>query len=375
MKFMHTADWQIGMRAAHVGAAGERVREARLASGRAVVEEARARGADFILVAGDTFEDNGVDRVLVQKVADILGGSTVPVYVIPGNHDPLVPGSVWDHPAWGEHRTVRVLREAGPVEAPGGILYPCPALEKHARKDPTAWIRAHDAQGIRVGLAHGTVEGMPQMEPEHPVPRDAGLRAGLDYLALGHWHSTALYEDARGPARMAYSGTHETTRFGERDSGNVLLVEIAAPGAPPTVTPVRTGRLEWVTLTRELAQEGGLAGVRAGLDKLTEPQRTLIEVRLSGVLAGSDRGELERLGEVLESRFLYNRLDTGGLHPAPEDEAWLEELPPGVLREAALRLRELANPGRTGTADPAQSPKIAARALLDLYALARGTER
>jgi len=33
MKFLHTADWQIGMRAAHVGAAGTRVREERL-SGR-----------------------------------------------------------------------------------------------------------------------------------------------------------------------------------------------------------------------------------------------------------------------------------------------------------------------------------------------------
>ncbi len=28
MKFLHTADWQIGMRAAHVGAAGPRVPQA-----------------------------------------------------------------------------------------------------------------------------------------------------------------------------------------------------------------------------------------------------------------------------------------------------------------------------------------------------------
>jgi DNA repair exonuclease SbcCD nuclease subunit len=70
MRFLHTADWQIGMKASHVGEAGTRVRDERVAAARRVVEVARDAGADFILVTGDTFEDNGVDRVLVQKVAD-----------------------------------------------------------------------------------------------------------------------------------------------------------------------------------------------------------------------------------------------------------------------------------------------------------------
>ena len=71
MRFLHTADWQMGMRASHVGEAGTRVRDERLAAARRVVEVARNAGAEFILVAGDTFEDSGVDRVLVQGVADI----------------------------------------------------------------------------------------------------------------------------------------------------------------------------------------------------------------------------------------------------------------------------------------------------------------
>ena len=34
MRFLHTADWQIGMKAAALGDAGARVREERLAAGR-----------------------------------------------------------------------------------------------------------------------------------------------------------------------------------------------------------------------------------------------------------------------------------------------------------------------------------------------------
>ena len=74
MKFLHTADWQIGMKAQSLGDAGARVREERITAGRRVVDAAKAHGAEFILVAGDVFEDNAIDRVFVQKVADILAG-------------------------------------------------------------------------------------------------------------------------------------------------------------------------------------------------------------------------------------------------------------------------------------------------------------
>ena len=207
MRFLHTADWQVGMKASHVGEAGTRVRDERVAAARRVVEAARAAGADFILAAGDTFEDNGVDRVLVQKVADILVGFGGPVYLIPGNHDPLVPGAVWDHPAWKASANVHVLREERPVEIPGGTLYPCPVRAKHSGKDPTAWIPVEEDRGIRIGLAHGTVEGVHQEEPDYPIARDAATRHGLDYLALGHWHSTATYAGPDGTTRMAFQGT------------------------------------------------------------------------------------------------------------------------------------------------------------------------
>jgi len=227
MRFIHTADWQVGMKASHVGTAAARVREARLSSAVRVGDIARERHADFILIAGDMFDDNGVDRILIQKIADILAGYHLPVYIIPGNHDPFVPGSVWEHPAWRTSDSIHVLKEKTAVDIPGGKLFPCPALEKQSTGDPTLWIPCEDGN-IRIGLAHGTVEGVRQDEPDYPIPRNAAELRGLDYLALGHWHSYASYPGEDGIVRMTYSGTHEQTKFGERDSGNVLFVEISA---------------------------------------------------------------------------------------------------------------------------------------------------
>ena len=368
MKFLHTADWQIGMKAAHVGAAGARVREERLAAAKRVVEAARTSGSYFVLIAGDTFEDNGVDRVLIQKVADILAGFGGPVYVIPGNHDPLVPGSVWEHPAWKSSANVRVLREEQPVEISGGTLYPCPARAKWSGKDPTAWIASQEGQGIRIGLAHGTVEGVQQDEPDYPIPQNAAVRAGIDYLALGHWHSTTLYPGPNGTTQMAYSGTHETTKFGERDSGNALIIEIAAPGTPAVVTPVPTGGLSWIVVEEELRLPGDLARVRERIGAIQNPASTLVELRIFGLIGAEDRDEVARLREILASRFLWNRVEASRLRPAPGDENWLASLPAGVLRESGARLRDLADPAYAGRRPEGATPEVAARALLELYA-------
>lgn len=369
LRFIHTADWQIGMKAAHVGAVGDKVRAERLNAGRRAVEAATQQAADFILVTGDTFEDNAVDRVLVQRVADILAAFAGSVFIIPGNHDPLVPGSVWEHPAWKSHGNLNIVREAAPVEVDGGVLYPSPLREKHSTKDPTRWIDARQSAAIAIGVAHGTVEGVSQDEFDYPIARDAATRAGLDYLALGHWHSTATYNDPAGAPRMAYSGTHETTKFGERDSGNVLLVEIERRGSPPKLTPIRTGGLRWLTIEEQVREPGDLARVRQSLEALTETDHTLVSLRFYGMLGQEDQAELVRIDEIVRARFVYGRIDATALIPRPEDDRWLADVPVGVMRELAGRLQTLASPAAVADRPDYATPAVATRALLELYRL------
>jgi DNA repair exonuclease SbcCD nuclease subunit len=375
IRFIHTADWQIGMKAVHVGAAAEAVRSERLKAARRVVEAARERGVDFLLVAGDTFEDNAVDRVLVQKVADTLASFGGPVYVIPGNHDPLVPGSVWDHPAWQSARNVRVLTEAAPVAIEGGTLYPSPVFQKHSLNDPSRWINAQDATGIAIGIVHGTVEGVSQEVPDYPIRRDAAARSGLDYLALGHWHSAALFSDVDGASRMAYSGTHETTRFGERDSGNVLLVEVDRRGSPPQLTTVRTGDLRWESIVDELREPADVRCVREKIETWHDPAKSLIELRLSGIAYRESQAELLRIDEILKARFLYGGLDSSALVPAPDDDRWLDDVPMGVLREATKRLQALSSPAVIADRPDYARPEVAMRAMLELYRIIQETPK
>lgn len=371
MKFLHTADWQLGMKAVQVGAAGERVRQERLKTAGRIAQLAREQAVDFILLAGDTFEDNAVERVLIQQAADLLGGVGIPVYLIPGNHDPLVPGSVWEHPSWGFRNNIRILLEENPVVVPGGRLFPCPVRDKFSRRDPTAWISAEINSEIRIGLAHGSFEGVGGRELELPIPRDAASRAGLDYLALGHWHSLSLFPDGAGVPRAAYSGTPEPSRFGERDSGRVLIVEIESPQSPPRITPFVVGGLIWETQTVPIRNRGDLARLRETIESWPRPEDTLLALKVSGFLEAGEQEELVRLKEIMAARFLFQDLDLSSLYPSPADEAWLSDLPPGVLQETAARLRQWADPGFNGSRPEGADPEVAARALMELYLLSR----
>ena len=219
-----------------------------------------------------------------------------------------------------------------------------------------------------MGIAHGTVEGIPQEEADYPIPEDAATKRGLDYLALGHWHSTTVYNDAEGVPRMAYSGTHETTKFGERDSGNVLLVEIMERGAPPVVTPIHTSDLYWRTVEYEIKEKGYLRELRGRIEDFDYSERILLNVKLAGLLFAEDVEEIKRIEEILASRFLYARLDVSSLRPAPEDEGWVENLPAGIIRETGIRLKKLCD----AHGDTRISPEVASRALTELYMLVMG---
>lgn len=369
MKFLHTADWQIGMKAAHAGDQAQRVRDARLVSAERVMQLARSESVEFVLVAGDTFEDQAVDRKLVSKVAEILESAPCPVFVLPGNHDPLVPGSVWEHAIWKTLRQVRVVSETGeiPLEngAAGGTLFTAPLKAKYGKQNPVAWIDAKSRGEICIGLAHGTVQHAPQDCNDFPMPRTAAVDAGLDYLAIGHWHSTLVYQQSGASGILAYSGTHETTKFGERDSGNALVVEIASRGAKPTIATHATSQLRWISIDATFHTDADLESLRTQLLAISNPSHALLECTVKGLLTPALQAELDAFLHEISGRFLLARFDTSQLHAPPSDSSWLDALPAGVLRRTGEKLRSQASLAPEGS----PTAIVAQQAMLELFRL------
>lgn len=74
MKFLHTADWQLGMTRHFLRAEAQaRFSQARLDAVRSIGQLAVEEGCEFVVVCGDVFESNQVDRQVLARAFDAMG--------------------------------------------------------------------------------------------------------------------------------------------------------------------------------------------------------------------------------------------------------------------------------------------------------------
>lgn len=373
MKFLHTADWQIGMRAAQLGDLGQRVSAARLDTIERIVELANAQDVDFVLIAGDQFEHVSPAREDVVAVATRLQRLKMPTYVIPGNHDPGGAGSLYQWAAWTQplaNSQVQTILESATIELPGGgVLLASPCNSKYSAEDPTAWFaKAETAQSqVRIGMAHGTLQrgdiasaDSSRQQAGFPIALDAASRANLSYLALGHFHAADTLRDGAG--LIAYSGTPEQTAFDDHNCGAVNIVTVA--GGVASVTPVRVGTYHWEQMEIPLHEASETAALRARFEAFPDPAHTLLRVKMRGLCTPSSLEQIQALLLEMRERFCCFEDDVEYQVQPETQEAWLELVPPGILSDAASDLWKKA-------AGSEEDRVIAIRALQQLVEICR----
>lgn len=247
--FLHTADWQIGKLYGQF----EPDEAALLAEERfAAVERLAALAAQHrvaaVLVAGDVFDAQGVADRTIHRLFHAMAGFAGPWVLLPGNHDAALAESVWTRAqrlgAIPPHVRLCLAPQPLLLEEANAAVLPAPLTQRHTHEDLTQWFagaRTPDGM-LRIGLAHGSVQGIlaEDIDSPNPIAADRAGQARLDYLALGDWHGMRQID-----ARTWYAGTPETDRFRANDSGQALLVQLDGPGAAPAVRPLRTGRYAW----------------------------------------------------------------------------------------------------------------------------------
>ena len=134
---------------------------------------------------------------------------------------------------------------------------------------------------LRIGFAHGSVANFGDGgEAINPIDPARTAKARLDYLALGDWHRTLQI----GPA-IWYAGTPEPDRAGGQEQGTALLVEIAGPGAAPSVSPLITGTYRWITRSERIDDESALTDLDQRLRNDLDLSRLILRLRIERHLA------------------------------------------------------------------------------------------
>ncbi|MFI5455890.1 MAG: exonuclease SbcCD subunit D [Isosphaerales bacterium] len=352
LRLIQTSDWHFGQQFGTVEPSlASRLRQARADAVEQVLQTAERTSADLVLVAGDQFDGSMPERCLVDAMLQqVAAHSDVSVHMIPGNHDPCEPGSVYDCQYFAREKppNLHLHRKYEPISLPGhgATLFPCPCVCRFGDRDPMDWIPARRADdGWRIGLAHGSLPWC--ADPGHrnfPIADDAPSRFDLDYVALGDWHSPTPDPSERPHERMYYAGSPEIGGWDEMRGGYALEVVLDSKTGS-CATAHRVGRFEWSELSVELYTADDLHKLQNRLTALASPTR-LLRVLARGILSPSDQLQLEQLASSVARLFAQLSVRSDDIRTNLETDDHVPQDP--WLREVHRRLLKLTEDQNDG---------------------------
>jgi DNA repair exonuclease SbcCD nuclease subunit len=372
LRIIHTADVHLGARHDDLGEQAAAQRERQFAAFKAAVDLAVAEKVDLFLIAGDLFDSNVQPRRSVERVAAELKRLVdvrIRTVVIPGTHDCYDRASVY--------RAYDLAAMAGSVEGDGmvTVLAPdrpsvhLPALDAsvHGRvfatkraphsplRDP---VRGGPAPATgspegtwQIGLVHGSVAIPGKTDGDEVVVTTAEIAAsGLDYLALGHWHSAQSAK--AGPVTYAYAGAPEAVALDQDRAGKVLLVELDERAGSRVVTVEEriVGRTRFEKVDLDASTVAGQPALIELLAARGDPDLVL-DARLVGVRRDDLDLDVLEIEAALAPSFLKVRVRdasvpalTDGPLPSPDTIAG------AFIRDLESRIAELEAAGSTAEA-------------------------
>lgn len=202
-----------------------------------VLKAAERHRADVVVLAGDTFDSHRIPGAVLDRAARIIAGVGLPLVLLPGNHDPLIAGSVYSSRALADCANLHIVGDTDDER----VLLPDFDLEIWGRPhrdyaDMIPFERPRPrCTRWQIAVAHGHYEPKPdraaRLRPSWLIG-DAELAAtGADYIALGHWNRAVQV----GPAAY-YSGSPEyaaTLNLVRLCASGQVQVTRAELGSPP----------------------------------------------------------------------------------------------------------------------------------------------
>lgn len=250
MKFIHTSDWHIGRQFHNISLLDDQ---------RYVLDQLidyiRLESVDALVIAGDIYDRSIPPAAAVELLDDVLSticlGLSVPVILIPGNHDSA------ERLRFGANQLKQaglyILADLAKVAQPViitskhetcsfyGIPYNDPEHVRHTYDvELYGYNEAHsylieqvvkgwDENQANIMISHCFVDGAEQSESERPLSIGGADRVSsdlfekFDYAALGHLHGPQY----KGEKHIRYSGSLLKYSFSEQNHNKgVTLVEL-----------------------------------------------------------------------------------------------------------------------------------------------------
>ena len=380
-RLLHMADAHIGARHRDLGDAAVRQRERQLAAFRRALDVGMTNRVDVALICGDLFDSNAQPRRTVEVAAIELRRLTdkgIRVVLIPGTHDCYEAGSIY---RVFDLRLMAGLSEGSDLltvltpERPDVVfgdldlvIYGRVPATKRASRSPLAdFTTAAESRGRwRVAMIHGSMVIPGKVEQDDVLFSSTEVAAsGLDYLALGHWHSWLTGQ--AGTTTWAYPGALEPMALDQTGAGRVAVVtlEERAGERVVNVEPVTVGRTRFGAIELDAAEVVSQAALVNLLMGLGDPD-LIMDVRIGGVAHDRLDIDTEAVSRELASSFLKLRVQDRAVAAMPEGPLPPQDTVAGAfMRDLQARIAAAEGAGDDDAAAEAREALQLGRLLLE----------
>ncbi len=352
MCFLHTGDWQLGMARRFLSEEAQaRYTQGRFDAIRTMGRIAKEKQCRFMLVCGDSFESNQVDRKTVARAIEALKEVTVPVYLLPGNHDPLNAASVYRSSTFIEKKPahVHIFEDTEPIQVGAGFeLVGAPWLSKRPNGNPIVDLlnALPTAGGIkRICAGHGVMDIFtPDKEAENVIAvstLETAISEGkVHFIALGDRHSLTKVGSSD---RIWYSGTPESTDFSEDHSGFCQIVNM--DGDHVTTEEVKIGQWSFIEELVDLNTGDDVESLRKNLEDIPNRELSVVKLVLKGTLTLSLHGVLQNHILVAKDVLAGSVINEDNLLVIPNDTDFIDLGFSGFADATVKRLRNKIDQG------------------------------
>ncbi len=326
IKILHTADIHLGKEFSFLRERGREYRNQLLATFEKIVDLAISEDVSLLLIAGDLFDTNRVHGIIIGKALTAfkkLESKGIRVCIIPGTHDIYNEDSIYRFVNFPSNVTVftpaydHKLYEDLDLTVYGEVFE-----GRYVDESPIQRLSLSKDSKYHVGMAHCSIRIEGWIEKDALLlGRNEIATSGLDYLALGHWHS--FQDFSQGDTKAFYCGAPEPVSMDQKGAGNVLMVAIHEKGNI-SVTPIRVGTMQFAKLSIDVGLTKSIADIVQQVEAKVDPN-LILELTLEGLCSMDYDLNPREIEDELGDRFFYLRV-VDKSHPSLE-EVSLENIP------------------------------------------------
>ena len=260
-----------------------------------IAQTAENEQVELVLLSGDLFDSDSAYTETAEELVKVLGGTSVPVFIAPGNHDYFTQRSPYAKLQFPQNVHVFRNNSIECEELPElnarvwGAAFTdkyCGALLDGFRADKKPGV-------IDLMCIHGEVGKNSQY---NPISEADIAASGMDYIALGHIHAGSGLKKS-GHSYYAWPGCPEGRGFDECGEKQIYIVEL--DGSQCSIKPICVAGRRYEILPVELDGRQPLEAIK---DRLNDNmQNDIYRIILRGET--EDAPDISTLRQALENRF------------------------------------------------------------------------